>query len=52
MLKTYKYNGLTFQFEEGEQPKGAVEVKQAAAKTKEVKPANKSRSTRTKKAVD
>lgn len=50
MLKIYKVNGLTFQFEEGEQPDGAVEVKQAKAATKEVKPANKARSTRTKKA--
>ena len=52
MLKLYEYNGLTFQFEEGEQPKGAVEVKQAKAETKEAKPTNKARATRTKKAVD
>lgn len=48
MLKVYQYNGLTFQFEEGEQPKGAVEVKAKAA-IKEVKPTNKARTTRTKK---
>jgi len=36
MLKIYEYNGFTFQFEEGKQPKGAKEVKQA-------KPANKER---------
>ena len=27
MLKIYEVNGLTFQYEEGEQPEGAVEVK-------------------------
>lgn len=27
MLKVYEVNGLTFQYEEGEQPEGAVEVK-------------------------
>lgn len=47
MLKIYQYNGLTFQFEEGEQPKGAIEVKQPDAK--KVKPANKLRTTRTKR---
>ena len=44
MLKIYEYNGLTYQFEEGKQPNGAKEVK-----PKEQKPANKSRTTRTKK---
>ena len=29
MLKIYIVNGLTYQFEEGEQPEGAVEVKAA-----------------------
>lgn len=52
MLKIYEYNGLTFQWEEGEQPEGAVEVKQAAPVTKEVKPTNKARRTRTKKAAE
>lgn len=45
MLKIYEYNGLTFQWEDGEQPKGAVEVKQ-----KERKTPNKARAPRTKKA--
>lgn len=27
MLKIYKYNGATFQYEEGMQPDGAIEVK-------------------------
>lgn len=49
MLKIYKINGLTYQFEEGEQPAYAVEVKQAAAQAKERKAANKARATRTKK---
>lgn len=44
MLKIYEYNGLTYQFEEGTQPNGAKEVK-----SKEQKPVNKSRTTRTKK---
>ena len=53
MLKIYEYNGRTFQFEEGEQPAGAVEV---GAKAKAVeppkkeapKPANKARKAATK----
>lgn len=49
MLKVYRVNGLTFQFEEGEQPNGAVEVEEQP-KAKERKVANKARSTRTKKA--
>ena len=50
MLKIYMYNGRTFQFEEGEQPYGAVEVpavkppeKKPEVNEKAVKPANKSR---------
>ena len=50
MLKDYIYNGLQFQFEEGFQPDGAVEVGQKNTKaveppkTKEApKPANKAR---------
>lgn len=47
MLKRYIVNGLEFQYEEGEQPKGAVEVrpekKAAAPQNKAVKPANKAR---------
>ena len=50
MLKIYEYNGLTYQFEEGKQPAGAVEVKAAKTPAKQVKPANKARTTRTKKA--
>lgn len=46
MLKIYELNGLTFQFEEGQQPAGAKEVKPAV---KEVKPANKARTPRAKK---
>ena len=37
MLKIYEYNGFTFQFEEGTQPKGAVEVKQKKTQNKERK---------------
>ena len=49
MLKEYLYNGARFQFNEGEQPEGAVEFKgeppEKAAKpaNKAVKPANKAR---------
>lgn len=49
MLKIYKYNGLTYQFEEGEQPEGAVEVKAEPPKAdKAVKPANKAKAVKTK----
>ena len=55
MLKEYLYNGARFQFEEGEQPEGAVELKgdpseKAAAKpaNKAVKPANKARAVKSK----
>jgi hypothetical protein len=47
MLKRYIVNGLEFQYEEGTQPKGAVEVKPekkaAEPLNKAVKPANKAR---------
>lgn len=51
MLKNYEWKGLQWQFEEGTQPEGAVELKEAVeppVKTKEpankaVKPANKAR---------
>ena len=45
MLKIYKLsNGRTYQFEEGKQPAGAVEVKKAVEPSdKAVKPANKAR---------
>jgi len=54
MLKTYRYNGGTFQFIEGEQPAGAVEVtaepprKAATTENKAVKPANKARAVKAK----
>lgn len=49
MLKDYIVNGYQFQFEEGEQPEGAVEVKKAVEPPKKaVKPANKSRAVKTK----
>lgn len=45
MLKIYMVNGKTFQFEEGEQPEGAVELKPKAVEpsNKAVRPANKAR---------
>lgn len=46
MLKIYEYNGFTYQYEEGTQPKGAVEVKPQ----KERKTTNKARAPRNKKA--
>ncbi len=54
MLKIYKYNGLTYQFEEGEQPAGAIEVKAVDNKAVEPpkkeapKPANKAKAVKTK----
>ena len=54
MLKIYEYNGAFFQFEEGEQPEGAVELKgkppEKVAKpaNKAVKPANKAKAVKTK----
>lgn len=61
MLKTYLYNGMKLEYEEGQQPEGAVEFKRSAAKAveppkakvekpavKAVKPANKSRKAATK----
>lgn len=52
MLKEYLYNGAQYQFAEGEQPEGAVELKakppEKAAQTKVVKPANKSRAVKNK----
>ena len=32
MLKIYEYRGQKYQFEEGEQPAGAVEVRKVATK--------------------
>ena len=63
MLKIYEYRGQKYQFEEGEQPAGAVEAKTvtppekvaeepetkaAAPKTQARKPSNKSRKAVTK----
>ena len=52
MLKRYIVNGMEFQYEEGEQPAGAVEVKpeEKAAEplNKAVKPANKKRTVKRK----
>ena len=44
MLKEYIINGKQYQYEEGEQPDGAVEVKAVEPPKKAVKPAaNKAR---------
>lgn len=49
MLKQYIYNGKQYQFEDGEAPEGAVEVKKAVEPSKKaVKPANKRRKAETK----
>ena len=52
MLKRYIVNGLEYQYEEGTQPKGAVEVKPekkaAEPLNKAVKPANKKRTVKRK----
>ena len=48
MLKQYIVNGKQYQYEEGEQPEGAVEVKAVEPPKKAVKPANKSRAVKTK----
>ena len=44
MLKEYIVNGKQYQYEEGEQPAGAVEIKKAVEPSvKAVNPANKAR---------
>ena len=48
MLKSYLWRGVEWQFEEGEQPEGAVELKPekkkaAEPQNKAVKPANKAK---------
>lgn len=50
VLKIYRYGGYTYQFEEGTQPEGAVEVKEKAAEplNKAVKPANKTKAVKKK----
>lgn len=47
MMKIYMVNGVTRQYEEGEQPEGAVEVKKPVEE-KAKKPANKKRKAATK----
>lgn len=49
-LKQYIVGGFTFQYEEGEQPAGAVEVKSEKAETKARTTQNKARATRNKTA--
>lgn len=41
MLKEYIYHGATYQFEEGEEPEGAEEVKTVKPSEKAAKPENK-----------
>ena len=41
MLKHYMYKGLQWQFNEGEQPDGAVEVKAAKPSDKAIEPSDK-----------
>lgn len=48
MLKRYLVNGKEWQFEEGKQPDGAVEVKQKEPSEKSAKSANKARKAATK----
>ena len=48
MLKEYIVNGRQYQYEEGTQPEGAVEVKKAEPSDKAAKPANKRKAVRTK----
>ena len=45
MLKQYIINGKQYQYEEGEQPEGAVELKKAVEPSNKAvkKPANKTR---------
>ena len=51
MLKIYKdKDGYTFQYEEGNQPEGYVLADEPKPKAKQARPANKARTTRTKKA--
>lgn len=42
MLKLYRINGMTYQFHEGKQPAGAVEVKADKPANKAAKKSNKS----------
>lgn len=45
MLKIYKYNGYTFQFEDGDVPDGAVLYEPNKEKKKAVDPSNKAKKT-------
>ena len=47
-MKRYEFNGRFFYFREGEQPAGAVEVKNKKTSNKAKKPANKSKKAATK----
>lgn len=51
-LKIYKVGELTYQFEEGTQPAGAVEVKAEKPQTKQRTPRNKQRTPKNKAAAD
>lgn len=48
MIKEYMVGGKQYQFEEGEQPKDAVEVKKVEPQNKAVRPANKAKRTKAK----
>ena len=48
MLKEYIVDGKQYQYEEGTQPEGAVEVKKAEPSDKAVKPANKRKAVKAK----
>ena len=52
MLKRYNWKGLEWQFEEGKQPEGAIEIKPekkaAEPLNKAVKPANKEKAVKKK----
>ena len=50
MLTRYNVNDSWFWFEEGQQPEGAIEEKAAKPANKQRTAANKTRTTRTKKA--
>lgn len=53
MLKLYDHDGLTFQYEEGRQPRHAVEhVEAVQARRKQATPKNKSRKAADKAAGD
>lgn len=53
MLKIYRdKDGYTFQYEEGTQPVDLVLVDEKPVKAKVARPANKARTTRTKKAAE